>query len=101
MMKAAKAVLSSFALFTLLLSVSLLSLGCGGMSVGAGKKLTAIAVTPATASIAVGADLVLFSGDKLRKYLRKRPGVTGLPKLTASDIERIYTAAERTLPAKT
>jgi hypothetical protein len=46
-------------------------------------------------------DVDVFSGDKLRKYLRKRPGVTGLPKLTASDIERIYTAAERTLPAKT
>jgi Nuclease-related domain len=46
-------------------------------------------------------DVDVFSGDKLRKYLRKRPGVSGLPKLTASDIERIYTAAERTLPAKT
>jgi Nuclease-related domain len=46
-------------------------------------------------------DVDVFSGDKLRKYLRKRPGVSGLPRLTASDIERIYTAAERTLPAKT
>jgi uncharacterized protein YjdB len=55
MMKAFKAALSISALFTLLLSVSLLSLGCGGMSVGAGKKLTAIVVTPATASMTVGA----------------------------------------------
>jgi hypothetical protein len=45
-------------------------------------------------------DVDVFSGDKLRKYLRKRPGVSGMTKLTASDIERIYTAAERALPAK-
>jgi Nuclease-related domain len=45
-------------------------------------------------------DVDVFSGDKLRKYLRKRPGVSSMTKLTASDIERIYTAAERTLPAK-
>jgi uncharacterized protein YjdB len=55
MMKAFKAALSISALFTVLLFVSLLSLGCGGMSVGAGKKLTAIVVTPATASMTVGA----------------------------------------------
>jgi uncharacterized protein YjdB len=54
MMKASKVALSSSALFTLLLSVSLLSLGCGVSSVGTGKTMTAIAVTPATASMAVG-----------------------------------------------
>jgi hypothetical protein len=45
-------------------------------------------------------DVDVFSGDKLRKYLRRRPGVSGRPKLSSSDIERIYTAAQRTLPAK-
>ena len=55
MIKACKVVVSNCALFTLLLAVSLLSLGCGGLSVGKGKTMIAIVVTPATASMAVGA----------------------------------------------
>jgi uncharacterized protein YjdB len=55
MIKAAKVAVSNCALFTLLLAVSLLSLGCGGLSVGKEKTMIAIVVTPATAGMAVGA----------------------------------------------
>jgi hypothetical protein len=41
----------------------------------------------------------VFAGDRLRKYLR-RPSGRKKPKLAASDIERIYTAADRVLPPK-
>jgi hypothetical protein len=44
----------------------------------------------------------VFSGSNLRKYLRKRPfsGRVSTVRLSPSDIERIYTAAERVLPPK-
>ena len=47
-------------------------------------------------------DVDVFSGGNLRKYLRKRPfGGKRPPQiLTASDIERIYAAAQRVLPSK-
>ena len=54
-MNARKISPSICALYTSLLAVFLLSLGCGGTSVNSGKTMTAIAVTPATASIAAGA----------------------------------------------
>lgn len=44
-------------------------------------------------------DVDVFSGDKLRKYLRRhRAGQNG--RLVPADIERIYTAADKVLPAK-
>jgi len=44
----------------------------------------------------------VFGGDRLRKYLRSRTyaGVRR-PKLSAEEVQRIYTAAERVLPPKT
>jgi hypothetical protein len=45
-------------------------------------------------------DVDVFGGDRLRKYLRKRPAGPNARHLSASDIERIYTAADRILPPK-
>jgi Nuclease-related domain len=42
-------------------------------------------------------DVDVFSGDRLRKYLRKHPAGARAPRLTASDVERFYTAADRVL----
>jgi len=42
----------------------------------------------------------VFSGDRLRKYLRKNPGGAGAPRLSASEVERIHTAADRVLRPK-
>lgn len=44
-------------------------------------------------------DVDVFSGDKLRKYLRRhRAGRDG--RLVPSEVERIYTVADKVLPAK-
>ena len=54
--KASKVTLSVSALSVLLFSLVIMSVGCSGSSVvGTGKTMTAIAATPATASIAAGA----------------------------------------------
>jgi hypothetical protein len=42
-------------------------------------------------------DVDVLSGDRLRKYLRKHPAGAGAPRLSASEVERIYTAADRVL----
>jgi hypothetical protein len=42
-------------------------------------------------------DVDVFSGDRLRKYLRKHPAGARAPRLSASEVERIYTAADRVL----
>jgi hypothetical protein len=41
----------------------------------------------------------VFSGDKLRKYLRRHRAGSG-PRLDPSEVERIYAAAQRVLPPK-
>ncbi len=40
----------------------------------------------------------VFDGDRLRKYLRRNSGMNDRPRLSASEIERIYAAAARVLP---
>jgi len=45
-------------------------------------------------------DVDVFGGDRLRKYLRRHPAGARAPRLTASDVERIYTVAERVLRPK-
>ena len=45
-------------------------------------------------------DVDVFSGDRLRKYLRKHSAGARGPRLTASEVERIYTAADRVLRPK-
>ena len=45
-------------------------------------------------------DVDVFSGDRLRKYLRKHPAGARAPRLTASDVERVYTAADQVLRPK-
>jgi hypothetical protein len=45
-------------------------------------------------------DVDVFSGDRLRKYLRKHPAGNRAPRLSASEVERIYTAADRLLRPK-
>jgi hypothetical protein len=45
-------------------------------------------------------DVDVFSGDRLRKYLRKHPAGAAAPRLSASEVERIYTAADRVLRPK-
>lgn len=45
-------------------------------------------------------DVDVFSGDRLRKYLRKHSAGAKAPRLSASDVERIYTAADRVLRPK-
>jgi Nuclease-related domain len=45
-------------------------------------------------------DVDVFGGDRLRKYLRRHPAGTRAPRMDASEVERIYTAAERILPAR-
>jgi len=45
-------------------------------------------------------DVDVFSGDRLRKYLRRHPAGARAPRLTASEVERIYTAADRVLRPK-
>ena len=42
-------------------------------------------------------DVDVFSGDRLRKYLRKHASGTRAPRLTAAEVERIYTVADRVL----
>ena len=42
-------------------------------------------------------DVDVFSGDRLRKYLRKHPEGARAPRLTASDVQRLYTAADQVL----
>jgi len=45
-------------------------------------------------------DVDVFSGDRLRKYLRKHAAGTRAPRLTAAEVERIYTVADRVLRPK-
>jgi len=45
-------------------------------------------------------DVDVFSGDRLRKYLRRHAAGARAPRLTASEVERIYTAADRVLRPK-
>ncbi len=45
-------------------------------------------------------DVDVFGGDRLRKYLRKHSAGARAPRLTASEVERIYTAADRVLKPK-
>jgi Nuclease-related domain len=45
-------------------------------------------------------DVDVFSGDRLRKYLRRHPAGARAPRLSASEVERIYTAADRLLRPK-
>lgn len=40
----------------------------------------------------------VFSGDRLRKYLRRNATITDRPKLSAGEIEQVYAAAARVLP---
>ena len=40
----------------------------------------------------------VFSGDRLRKYLRRNATIKDRPKLSAGEIEQIYAAAARVLP---
>ena len=40
----------------------------------------------------------VFSGDRLRKYLRRNAALGDRPKLNAGEIEQIYAAAARVLP---
>lgn len=65
-----------------------------------------IAVRPALAiygppipwDIAVIRDVDVFSGNRLRKYLRSRARKSGLPRLTGSEVTEIRTAAAAVLP---
>jgi Nuclease-related domain len=45
-------------------------------------------------------DVDVFGGDRLRKYLRKHSAGARAPRLSASEVERIYTAADRVLKPK-
>jgi Nuclease-related domain len=45
-------------------------------------------------------DVDVFGGDRLRKYLRKHSAGARAPRLTPSEVERIYTAADRVLKPK-
>jgi Nuclease-related domain len=45
-------------------------------------------------------DVDVFSGDRLRKYLRKHSAGARGPRLTGSEVERIYAAADRVLRPK-
>ena len=45
-------------------------------------------------------DVDVFGGDRLRKYLRRHPAGARAPRLTASEVERIYTVADRVLRPK-
>lgn len=45
-------------------------------------------------------DVDVFGGDRLRKYLRRHPAGARAPRLTTSDVERIYTVADRVLRPK-
>ena len=40
----------------------------------------------------------VFSGDRLRKYLRRNAAMRDRPTLSASEVEEVYTAAARVLP---
>ena len=45
-------------------------------------------------------DVDVFGGDRLRKYLRRHPAGARAPRLTASEVERIYIVADRVLRPK-
>jgi hypothetical protein len=45
-------------------------------------------------------DVDVFSGDRLRKYLRRHPSGARAPRLSASEVQRIYAAADRALRPK-
>ncbi len=49
-------------------------------------------------TIATIRDVDVFSGGRLRKYLRRNAGMKDRPKLGAAEIEQIYAAAARVLP---
>ena len=45
-------------------------------------------------------DVDVFSGDRLRKYLRRHPSGARAPRLSASEVQRIYATADRVLRPK-
>jgi hypothetical protein len=49
-------------------------------------------------TVATIRDVDVFSGARLRKYLRRNAGMKDRPKLGAAEIERVYAAAARVLP---
>jgi hypothetical protein len=49
-------------------------------------------------TVATIRDVDVFSGARLRKYLRRNAGMKERPKLGAADIEQVYAAAARVLP---
>jgi hypothetical protein len=65
-----------------------------------------IAVRPAMAvygpsipwDIATIREVDVFSGDRLRKYLRRRARTKGLPRLSRDEVREIYDAAGKVLP---
>jgi hypothetical protein len=49
-------------------------------------------------TVATIRDVDVFSGGRLRKYLRRNAGMKDRPKLGAAEIEQVYAAAARVLP---
>jgi hypothetical protein len=49
-------------------------------------------------TVATIRDVDVFSGGRLRKYLRRNSGMKDRPKLAPAEIEQIYAAAARVLP---
>jgi Nuclease-related domain len=49
-------------------------------------------------TVATIRDVDVFSGSRLRKYLRRSAGMKDRPKLGPAEIERVYAAAARVLP---